>query len=423
MFRPLAILLAALAPAAFAAGSPTLAPDPVATVALERIAETEIPACLAISVVDQGTRFTYGCSADAGPAAFTQDSIFEIGSISKVFVGLILADMVRKGELSIDDAAAKHSRPGAKLPSRGDREITLNDLVTHTSALPRMPPHMNGSSADPFAIYSPDQLYESLAQTTLSRDIGVQYEYSNFGFMWLSEIVSRVGGKPFAELVRERVLLPLGMKDTSVALDAEQGKRLVPGHDRSYKPVRNWDFAPELAGVGGLRSSIADMARFAEAIAGTRTTPLDETIALATQPLRAGPGNLSLGYAWHIRRNERTTLHLHNGGTGGYRSMLAVDRGAKRAAVVLVDSVASFDDLPTHLLDASQPMVKKRVAIEVAAEKLDEYAFPLFAEGADRFFARVVNAQVAFNRGADGKVESLTLFQGGREMRAPRVAP
>jgi serine-type D-Ala-D-Ala carboxypeptidase/endopeptidase len=418
----------------------------------QRVADSELPACVAAAMVDGTTRFAFGCSPGAGPAVPKADSIFEIGSISKVFVGLILADMVRKGEVALDDPASKYSRPGAKLPTRNGKDILLLHLVTHTSGLPRMPPKFAGAPADPYAAFGPDALYESLASTELTRDIGVHYEYSNFGFMWLSEIVSRVDGKPFAQLVRERILAPLGMKDTSVALDDERRKRLVPGHNVRYEPVREWEFAPEIAGVGGLRSTIADMARFAEAIAGARSTPLDATIALATQPLFKGPGNLSLAYAWHVREvADGKRLHLHNGGTGGYRSMMAVDRAAKRASVVLVDSSALFDDLPPHLLEPTQPLARKRVAMPLEPAKLREYAgvyqvspafsirvfvdgerlmaqgsnqpsFPIFAESPDHFFARIVNAEVVFRRGADGKVEGLTLIQGGREVAAPRAA-
>lgn len=439
-----------LAAAATGANTAETAPGPLDAVVAKRVAETETPACIAVAMVDARTRFAYACSDGAAPVTLTGQSLFEIGSISKVFTGLVLADMVRKGEASLDDPAAKHSRPGAKLPTRAGREITLLDLVTQTSGLPRLPPRLAGTPTDPYALFGPDDLYQALAATELTHDIGTNYEYSNFGFMWLSEIVSRIGGKPFAELVRERVLAPLGMDDTMVALDEAHRRRLVTGHNARYEPVSPWDFAPEIAGVGGLRSSVADMARFAEAMAGTRSTPLDETIAVAMKPLRKGPGNLALAYAWHVRTTERGTLHLHNGGTGGYRAMLAVDREHKRAAVALVDSVAVFDDLPVHLLDPAQPMYRKRVAITLDPAKLDEYAgryeisptfsirmfvagarlmtqgtnqpaFELFAEAPDRFFARIVNAQVVFRRDSAGKVEGLTLFQGGREVRAPRV--
>src|SRR5205085_11046521 len=120
-----------------------------------------------------------------GPMTLDQYALFEIGSITKGCTGLLLADMVRKGERSLDDPVSKHARPGATLPKRGKDEITLRDLVTQTSGLPRMPPGFKPAKpADPFADFTADALYEALAATKLNLQKD-RYEYSNFGFMWL----------------------------------------------------------------------------------------------------------------------------------------------------------------------------------------------------------------------------------------------
>jgi len=116
MYRALAILLVVLAPRLFAADSPTLSPDPLAGVVLGRIADSDEPACVAVAMVEDTTRFAFGCTKDAPPVALDEHSLFEIGSISKAFTGILLADMVLKGEVSLDDPAAKYSRAGARLP-------------------------------------------------------------------------------------------------------------------------------------------------------------------------------------------------------------------------------------------------------------------------------------------------------------------
>jgi D-alanyl-D-alanine-carboxypeptidase/D-alanyl-D-alanine-endopeptidase len=264
-------------------------------------------------------------------------------------------------------------------------------------------------------------------------------------------MLSRVGEGSYESVLKRRVLQPLGMHDTAVTLDEGQRKRFLDGHDGAWHVVPHWDNAADLAGVGGLRSSIADMARFAEAMAGRSRTPLEQAIELATKPQRSAQGVISLGLAWHVSDRGSARVAWHNGGTAGFRSMIAVDRRNGRAAVVLVDGQGQFDDLAMHLVDDSYALHRKRVAIAFDPRKLEDYvgryeisstfsirmfvqdgrlmtqgtnqpAFELFAEAPDRFFARIVDAQVAFRRNADGKVEALTLFQAGREVPAPRVS-
>jgi serine-type D-Ala-D-Ala carboxypeptidase/endopeptidase len=437
-----------------AAGQMTdISPDPLAALVLERVQAADSPTCVAVAVIDDRARMTYACSKEAGPVVLARDSIFEIGSITKGMTGLLLADMVRKGEVSLDDAASKYAPAGARLPTRSGREITLRDLVTHTSGLPRMPPGFAPRDrSNPFGDFGVDELYKALAATTLERDIGTGYEYSNFGYIWLSDLLSRRGGKSYDALLAERVLAPLGMVDTGIALSAEQRKRLVVGHDERYRVTPEWTNVPELAGVGGLRSSLDDMVKLVEALSGKRDTPIRETIALAVAPLRPSNGRNSTGFGWvtHERPPDARVL-WHNGGTGGFRSMLAINSITGKGAVVLVDSAQSFDDLVLHLVDpGAMPLRRKRVAIAIEAASRGDYvgryelspsftltvsiegdrllvqgtgqpAMELLGEARDRFFSRGVDATLVFRRGADGKVEGLTLQQGGRDMPGTRM--
>jgi CubicO group peptidase (beta-lactamase class C family) len=426
--------------------------DSLAAVVAQRAADAETPACVAVGYVADVTQFTFACGEGAGPANFTRRSIFEIGSITKGFTGLLLADMVRKGEVSLDDPASKHSRPEAKLPKWEGREITLRDLVTHTASLPRMPPGFAPKNPrDPFADFDADALYAALERTELTGEIGKTNLYSNFGFMWLSEMLARRAGKPYDVALAERVLGPLGMTDTMLVPSADQAARIVIGHDTSYRAAPAWNNARDLAGVGGLRSSMDDMVKLAGALAGRRDTPLAETIALALAPMRPAFGRNSIGYAWLVHERDDIRIYWHNGGTGGFRSMIAVNPAAKTAVVVLVDSATSFDDLALHLAgDDAVPLVKKRVSLPLDAAARDEYAgsyelAPTFAirvfaqgekliaqatgqgplelgrEGPDAFFTRGVAARIVFRRDAAGKVDGLTLHQGGRETFGKRV--
>ena len=417
-----------------------------------RLAESEVPACVAWTIVGETSAVSFACSPEAGPVALKEDSLFEIGSITKGLTGLLLADMVRRGEVKLDDPASLYARPGAKLPTRGGKHITLRDLVTHTSGLPRLPPGFTPADwRTPYARFSVDDLYAALARTQLATDIGVTSAYSNFGFMWLSEMLARRAGKPFAELLAERVLEPLGMKDTRVMLGADDEKRLVQGHDVSYEPTPPWDFPSDMAGVGGVRSTIGDMKRLAEALAGRRRTPLDETIELALKPLqRRSDRETHAAYGWLLREREGGFRAMHGGGTGGFTSVIVFDRVAKTAVVVLADSVARFDDIAEHLLDPRSPLrpLPPAAAVDTAAlaDYEGRYALStdfvitvyarrgrLYSQATgqapvlmrawdkDRFVALGVGAEVTFVRNFDGRVTSLSLRQGGRETRGRRV--
>ncbi len=424
---------------------------PLAAIVAQRVDAAESPTCVAVGLVADAIEVAFACTPGAGPVP-ARDSIFEIGSITKGLTGFILADMVRKGEVSLDDPASRYSRSGAKLPRFEGREVTLRDLVTQTSSLPRLPPAFAPASMrDPYADFDADALYAALARTTLSRPIGQAAEYSNFGFMWLSEILARRAGMRFDALLAERVLAPLGMTDSAIVLTAEQMKRMVTPHAPVYEPTSPWEFAVELAGVGGLRSPLADMLKLASALAGRRETALDPAIALALRPMRPAelPGN-STGYGWVTLEKPGVRVHWHNGGTGGSHAMIAVNPATRTAAVVLVDSTVSFDDLAFHLVAPVLPMKQKRVALPIDPATRDQYAgthrlvpdfrievyfeggrmmtratgqraIEVSRDGPDTFFTRGIDARLVFHRREDGSIDSLRLHQGGRETPAPKV--
>jgi serine-type D-Ala-D-Ala carboxypeptidase/endopeptidase len=414
-----------------------------------RLGEAETPACIAAGIVGETVEIKLGCTPGAGPLAFDEHALFEIGSITKGLTGLLLADMVRKGEVSLDDPVSKYAREGAQLPLRGGKELTLRDLVTHSSGLPRMPPKfMPANPRNPYADFTEDRLYEALAATEIRGSLN-HYEYTNDGFMFLTDLIARRLGKPYDVALKERVLDPLGMKETAIVLSPELARRFVPGHHMTYQPVGAWDFPVNVSGVGGVRSSLSDMLKLAAALAGRVDTPLKETIALALEPIRPGGGDSSVGFAWMTIQRADTRVTWHNGGTGGFRSMLAVNPASRTAAVVLVDSEASFDDLGRHLVDPVIPLRKKRVGLAMDLETMKQYTgryelaptfaievfvegarlmsqatgqpkFEIVREGPDVYFPYVVQARLRFSRGAAGQVDGLVLEQGGRETKGKR---
>jgi CubicO group peptidase (beta-lactamase class C family) len=287
------------------------------------------------------------------------DTVFEIGSMTKVFTSLVLMDMVEKGEVSLYDPVAKFLPPDVHVPERGGKKITLRDLSTQTSGLPRMPDNFHPADfGNPYADYSVPQLYQFISGYTLTRDIGEKYEYSNLAVGLLGHALARRAGTDYEAMVAARVLKPLEMKDTAVTLSPAMKARLATGHNAVMNPVPNWDL-PTLAGAGALRSTAADMLTFLAANLNLIKTPLAKAMAAEISVRRpTGVPNLEIAYAWHIFTANGKTIYWHNGGTGGYRTFMGYDPAANLGVVALSNASTVFgvDDIGHHLLDAAFPL-------------------------------------------------------------------
>ena len=222
---------------------------------------------------------SYGALEKGDARVLNGDTVFEIGSVTKVFTSLLLSDMVQRGQLALTDPIAKYLPAGVKVPQRNGKQITLQDLATHTSGLPRLPSNLKPKDpANPYADYSVAQLYEFLSSYELPRDIGSQYEYSNLGGGLLGHVLTLRAGMDYEALVRTRITGPLEMNSTSIALSEGMKARMAVGHDDKLKPVANWDL-PTLAGAGALRSTANDMLTFLAANLGYQKTSLAPAMA------------------------------------------------------------------------------------------------------------------------------------------------
>jgi CubicO group peptidase (beta-lactamase class C family) len=308
---------------------------------------------IVVGVIEPDGRRVIASYGDPGPGALPLDreSVFEIGSITKVFTTTLLADMVRRGEVSLDDPVAKFLPASVRMPSRNGRLITVNDLATHASGLPRLMTNLAPADPrNPYADYTVEQLYAFLNGYELTRDVGAQYEYSNLGMGLLGHALALRRGASYEVLVTERVLKPLGMRHTSITLDAWMTKHLARGHDNSAQPAANWDVRT-LEGAGALRSTMDDMLTFTAANLKEGSDQLSRAMTLA-QTVRAPTGrpDLSIALGWHVRTVGGNAIVWHNGGTGGYRTWMGFDKRRRIAAVVLTNSTHGADDLGYELL-------------------------------------------------------------------------
>jgi D-alanyl-D-alanine-carboxypeptidase/D-alanyl-D-alanine-endopeptidase len=201
----------------------------------------------------------FGEIADGSGKAPDADTIMRVGSISKAFCGATLAGMVADGEIGLTDLLQDRLGYDVTVPEMGGRPIRIIDLVTHSAGLPREVPRPDAPADDPFATNDRETQIASLKSDPLLYPPGTAALYSNFGFDLLGAALANVGGKPYAELLGERFLAPLGMKDTVFnPAPADQG-RLMQGHDFDGKPMP-WVPTPlSIECAGGLHTTANDM--------------------------------------------------------------------------------------------------------------------------------------------------------------------
>jgi D-alanyl-D-alanine-carboxypeptidase/D-alanyl-D-alanine-endopeptidase len=290
------------------------------------VSRGNVPA-LAYAVVRDGEA-ALGGFGGAGPR-----TIFEIGSLTKVFTALLLADMAERGEVRLSETAARYL-PGGTGP------VTLADLATHTSGLPRLPPGLwwsaLGHLRDPYAGYSEARLIRAAGRSLRASSRPNAYAYSNYGYGLLGYLLGQAAGSSYQALVTERICAPLGLADTTFEVPPAARDRMAQGYARG-QAVPGWHLGA-LAAAGGLHSTAADLATLLRVcLAGPAGTPLDAAIRETVRP-RADIPSGQIGLAWHLSVRGDRELIWHNGMTGGYSAMIAFDPVRNLGVAALANS-------------------------------------------------------------------------------------
>ena len=246
----------------------------------------------------------------------TNLTLYEIGSVSKVFTGLLLADAVVRGEIDLNAAAEVTNSAGIRFPSRGGTSIKWIDLSTHRTGLPRLPSNLPLTDlTNPYRDYDSKKAAAFLNEYKLPRQPGDSQEYSNFGVSVLGYLVAQKAGKSYQQLLEERIAEPLEMTDCTVSLSSDQSKRLATPHNKFGSATPPWTFA-DLPGAGGIHATMRDMMRFAKAQLNPPPGKLGEAIELAwKQQHDADASGPAMGLGWMIAGDGQT--RWHNGQTGG----------------------------------------------------------------------------------------------------------
>jgi CubicO group peptidase (beta-lactamase class C family) len=403
---------------------------------------------LAVVRKDAVTFCNFGLVHGAPP---TPQTGYELGSITKVFTGLLLAQRVVAGRVRLDQPAATLA-PDLRWPTYAGQPIRLVDLGTHTSGLPRQPDNLRGPPGDPYAGYSYADLGEYLSRAHLRDAPGQHYAYSNLGAELLGNVLTWER-KDYAAALQSEVLVPLGLARTWVWADRDDDDlptEVARGHDADGTPVRRWHYGPS-APAGALISTTEDLARFVRAELKLEHTPLDAALELAAKPIRTEAG-ASTGLFVQV---DGDGVRWHTGQTSGFRSFVAWDPEHRFGVVLLANSSGYALDglgrklvlllqgrsgvtplllpkavaLPMEALSQYEGRYRLNSASEIRvfarrgrlwAKVTDQAARSLTFSGNDGFHYRLARGSIRFERDSSGRVVALVLRRGANSTRAKR---
>ena len=415
-------------------------------------------AMVAFGLINGGRETTIMIQGSRAKEPLDERTQFQIGSITKLFTATVLAQMVNAGEVKLDDPIQQYLPLGVKAPTYHGHPITLLALANHTSALPGNPPNMSDANEGSYSIAL---LNDALSNTKLNRLPGSKWDYSNFGYSVLGEILYRKAGVSYDDLIEGRVLHPLQMNDTVVTGSETTRKRMAPAFEYGGAPAH-----AESMGAGGpagsIESDLKDMLVFLRANLDAANGTLGRAFAFAQQPRTPVPEwNMAMGLAWQTvlapTRQQPGDLgnitpgSLEKGGnTDGFSSFIALNRNSGWGVVAMTNvNDDDFQQVISHAVSPSTArmpilwalvkkdpstlsgtyMIKKgRPTIDIFKFRGDLYmwvstATPAKLEslGHNRYSLDELNVQLMFNLDGSGNAVSLTATQNGRTTHAIRV--
>lgn len=331
------------------------------------------------------------------------DTAFEIASVTKVFTSLLLAVMVERGEVALDDPLAKYLPADVYAPQRKGRQITLVDLATHTSGLPPQPPDLLGLDDPSAPNYSLEQLYSSLASHRLTRDIGSEWEYGNLDMALLGDALARRAGTDYERLLRARITGPLGLPRTST-VGASLGPNVAVSHDSDLHPTDRLAMGA-LAPAGAMLSTANDLLTLLGACLGIIPSPVAPALQamsrtrrsmqppLLTMVRRHGRIMLQMVFSrrlrsripsrvfsraeqalgWYVLGRGSEEMVVHDGAGPSCAASIAYDATARAGVVVLTNTGMTVQDISRHLLWRDSPLARPRKEVALDADILDRY--------------------------------------------------
>lgn len=312
-----------------------------------------ISAGMILAIIDHGRirRYSYGTVDKAyQQLPDAEKSIFEIGSVTKTFTSLVLAQLVIDGQIGLNDPINKHLPDSVPSLNFQGKPIRLVHLANHTAGFPRLPANIfsgNVNPQNPYQHYNADSLYRFLVDYRPTYQPGTLFSYSNYGAGLLGAILEKQLQMDFSQLVVEKIGKPLRMDRTFVKVPLHLQADFAQGYDQNGQPTSAWDLG-SLKGSGAVRSTLNDMIRYIQAQLGMKN-PLRRAIALSHQVTFPGPGQM-MGLAWRINKAGQYTYYHHSGGTGGFRSFVGFDVDRQRGIIILSNTADEVTAIGESLL-------------------------------------------------------------------------
>ena len=448
--RACVLLVPALGPAT--AEAQFFPPNEELEVMLRYLVEDGLTPGIVLGILedDGSTRtISYG-TGGPGTRPLGAQSVFETGSVNKTFTATLLADLVAQGKVALEDPVAKYLPAEVRVPSLAGREITLLDLATHRSGLPKsVDNHQPADPQSPYADFTMETIYAFLASHELRREPGAGFEYSNLGFQLLGHALGRAAGMSYSELHRQRILEPLGMTATGPTHEGETAGWITQGH-RSGAAVTSLMGAEASLGAGSYLSTVEDLLLYLKANVGLPGSELEQAMKVA-QEVRAawGEGSGNIGLAWRSDTVQGRLIVEHGGNTAGFTSLIAFDPERRVGIVMLANTFAYPDRTPIDLLAFGPHKATPEAWLEPEAmtSLTGEYVYPsgqalhvrmeseghltaqrerrarfrLFAESDTAFISDRGSPRLIFIRGDDGEVSGVRLEPGPSGEIARRV--
>lgn len=393
---------------------------------------------------DQTEYLNLGFSNKKTKQKINANTLFEIGSISKTFTALALASMVKEGKIKLTDHVQNYLPEQVKLPVKNGKHITFLSLSNHSSGLPRLPTNMPFSNPlNPYADYTVDMMYEFLNDYKLLREVGEVHEYSNLAVGLLGHVLSLIDGKSYQDMVTDRVLIPLKMKNTFVNIPTSKTGLISDGHNDQLNVTEHWQL-PTMPGAGALNSSATDMATYLKANISKEQLS-DEFTLSQTSTASFGNPDTKIGLGWFILKGKDNPYYMHNGGTGGFRSFIAFDQKQQKGIVILTNSIFELDEIGHAYINNQLDKISLNTPVIVATEELaklngkfqlvpnfvltitnDESQLFVQATGQQKltltaisqteYVNQAVKVKIVFEVNEEGEAKSLTMYQGGQTL-------
>ncbi len=287
-------------------------------------------------------------------------SLYEIGSITKTFVGFLLADAVKKGKIKLDDLLIKYL-PVEVSKNEALQKIKIVHLSNHSSGLSRLPDNMFAFATDslqPYENYDEAAMMKALASTKLDHEPGTTYAYSNFAVGVLCTILEKVNKKSFEQMLQETICKHFGLSNTHTSLWPNNMSQMMAVYNDKGNETKVWKFKA-LAGAGSIISNAKDMLQYGIKQLANDGSALAKKITLShTVTHDVAPNTVALGWHFDEAKTSKFKFLQHSGGTYGCRTQISVLKEKKLVVVVLTNNAADGDATGFFLLQALDEKLK-----------------------------------------------------------------